>query len=135
MPVSCRARPRGPKQPPPFRYHAELAKAVADPRRTAANTERDRYRHPLETLAFFGVEPNDTIVEIWPSNGWYTEILAPYVRSGGGRLIGAALDMQFGGLANLKAAQPDLYAGVEIANFPSFDAKRSRFRMGPPTSS
>ena len=38
---------------------------------------RDRYRHPRETLAFFGVRPGDTVVEIWPGGGWYTEILAP----------------------------------------------------------
>jgi predicted methyltransferase len=113
-----------------FKYQAELAKAVADPRRTPANTERDRYRHPLETLAFFGVEPDDTIVEIWPSNGWYTEILAPYVQAGGGKLIGAALEMQLGGLNNLKAAQPDLYEGVDIANFPAFDAAATRIPDG-----
>jgi predicted methyltransferase len=113
-----------------FKYQAELAKAVADPRRTPANTERDRYRHPLETLAFFGVEPDDTIVEIWPSNGWYTEILAPYVQSRGGKLIGAALEMQLGGLNNLKAAQPELYAGVDIANFPAFDAAATRVPDG-----
>ena len=91
-----------------FKYQAALAKAVADPRRNPANTPRDRYRHPLETLAFFGVEPDDTVVEIWPSNGWYTEILAPYVQAGRGRLIGAALDEQLNGLAKLKAAHPDL---------------------------
>ena len=113
-----------------FKNQAELAKAVADPRRTPANAERDRYRHPLETLAFFGVEPNDTIVEIWPSNGWYTEILAPYIQLGGGKLIGAALDMQLGGLNNLKAAQPELYAGVDIATFPAFDAGATRVPDG-----
>ena len=42
-------------------------------------SRRDRYRHPYETLAFFGVAPADTVVEIWPGGGWYTEILAPYV--------------------------------------------------------
>ena len=104
-----------------FQYQAELAKAVADPRRTPANRARDGERHPLETLAFFGVEPNDTVVEIWPSGGWYTEILAPYLQSGGGKLIGAALNEQLGGLARLQASQPDLYAGLEVANFPAFD--------------
>lgn len=113
-----------------FRYQAELAKAVADPRRAPANTLRDRYRHPAETLAFFGVEPDDTVVEIWPSNGWYTEILAPYVQAGGGRLIGAALDEQLNGLNKLKAADPDLHGGVEIANFPAFDASAKRVPDG-----
>jgi predicted methyltransferase len=113
-----------------FRYQAQLEKAVADPRRSPANTPRDRYRHPIETLAFFGVEPGDTIVEIWPSNGWYTEILAPYVQSGGGKLIGAALNEQLNGLNKLKAAQPDLYGAVEIANFPAFDTSAKRVPDG-----
>ena len=48
-------------------WHDALHKAVASPTRTAANTARDKYRHPFETLAFFGVKPSDTVVEIWPS--------------------------------------------------------------------
>ena len=51
--------------------------------RSADNKARDRYRHPAQTLAFFGVEPDMTLVEIWPGGGWYTEILAPYLRKEG----------------------------------------------------
>lgn len=60
-----------------------LAAAIADPRRSEANRARDRYRHPLETLAFFGIEPDMTVVEIWPGAGWYAEILAPLLRDNG----------------------------------------------------
>ena len=60
-----------------------LAAAIASPSRTAKFTARDQYRHPLETLRFFGVQPNQTVVEIWPGRGWYMEILAPYVREQG----------------------------------------------------
>ena len=67
-----------------------IAAAVAAPSRTPANRARDPYRHPAETLAFFGVEPGDTVVELWPGGGWYTEILAPLVRQGGGTLYAAA---------------------------------------------
>ncbi len=56
------------------------------PTRTPANLARDPYRHPAETLAFFGVKPSDTVVELWPGGGWYTEILAPLAKSGGGTL-------------------------------------------------
>jgi predicted methyltransferase len=56
---------------------AALKAAVAAPSRTDANRARDQYRHPAQTLAFFGVKPTDTVVEIWPGGGWYTEILAP----------------------------------------------------------
>ncbi|WP_339618123.1 methyltransferase [uncultured Gilvimarinus sp.] len=44
---------------------------------------RDEYRHPAETLSFFGVEPDMTVVEIWPGGGWYTDILAAYLRDSG----------------------------------------------------
>ncbi|UTF59945.1 class I SAM-dependent methyltransferase [Gilvimarinus sp. DA14] len=49
----------------------------------AESSARDEYRHPGETLAFFGIEPDMTVVEIWPGGGWYTEILAPYLRDEG----------------------------------------------------
>lgn len=60
-----------------------LAAAIASPSRTPKFTVRDQYRHPLETLRFFGVRPNQTVVEIWPGRGWYMEILAPYLREQG----------------------------------------------------
>ncbi|WP_049721238.1 class I SAM-dependent methyltransferase [Gilvimarinus polysaccharolyticus] len=44
---------------------------------------RDEHRHPAETLTFFGVEPDMTVVEIWPGGGWYTDILAAYLRDSG----------------------------------------------------
>jgi predicted methyltransferase len=67
-----------------------IAAAVAAPTRTPANVARDTYRHPAETLAFFGVKPGDTVVELWPGGGWYTEILAPLSKAGGGTLYAAA---------------------------------------------
>ncbi|WBH16256.1 class I SAM-dependent methyltransferase [Sphingomonas radiodurans] len=60
--------------------------AIADTQRSEANRARDRYRHPAETLAFFGVKPTDTVVEFIPGGGWYTEILAPMVK-GKGRYV------------------------------------------------
>ena len=120
-PAAAAAPPSGPA-PSTFRYQEQLAAAVADERRTPRHRERDRYRNPLPTLSFFGVEPDDTVVEIWPSNGWYTEILAPYLTKGGGKLFVAALDEQLSGVARLQEAHPDLYAGLGIFNFPAFDA-------------
>jgi predicted methyltransferase len=64
-----------------------LTDAVKPDFRTAANMQRDMYRHPLETLTFFGVTPSMTVVEIWPSGGWYTEILAPYLAAQGKYII------------------------------------------------
>jgi predicted methyltransferase len=98
-----------------------LERAVAAPTRTADNRARDAYRHPAETLAFFGVRPTDTVVEVWPGGGWYTEILAPYLAEGG-RLIIANMDGQLGGgVTKLKEANPALYANVIATKFPVFD--------------
>lgn len=60
-----------------------LAEVIAGPQRTPAFETRDRYRHPLEGLEFFGLKPDMSVVEIWPSGGWWTEILAPYLRAHG----------------------------------------------------
>ena len=65
-----------------------LESAVAGDHRTAKNKARDQYRHPVETLNFFGFTPNMTVVEITPGGGWYTEILAPALK-GTGKLYGA----------------------------------------------
>lgn len=65
-----------------------LENAVAGDHRTAKNKARDQYRHPIETLNFFGFTPNMTVVEITPGGGWYTEILAPALK-GTGKLYGA----------------------------------------------
>jgi len=64
-----------------------LTEAVQPHFRSDANRQRDSYRHPLETLSFFGVTPTMTVVEIWPSGGWYTEILAPYLAAQGKYII------------------------------------------------
>jgi predicted methyltransferase len=51
--------------------------------RDANNSARDVYRHPRETLSFFGVTEKQTVIEITPGNGWYTEVLGPYLRNDG----------------------------------------------------
>ena len=60
-----------------------LAAAIESPARTPKFVARDGYRHPLQTLRFFGVRPDQTVVEIWPGRGWYMEILAPYLHDRG----------------------------------------------------
>jgi predicted methyltransferase len=62
---------------------ALLRKAVDGSWRSAADKARDRYRHPAETLQFFGIRPDMTVVELAPAGGWYTEILAPFLREHG----------------------------------------------------
>ena len=60
-----------------------LDAALAGEHRSAANSARDGWRHPAETLGFFGLTPELTVMEIWPGGGWYTEVLAPYLRDNG----------------------------------------------------
>ncbi len=66
---------------------AALSTAVANPARADANRLRDAHRHPAETLAFFGLKPGMTVIEISPGGGYYAEILSPYLKAGGGKYI------------------------------------------------
>ena len=68
---------------------AALKAAVDSPSRNPKDAARDKYRHPVETLTFFGLKPGMTVVEIWPGSGWYTDILAPYLHDHG-KLYAAA---------------------------------------------
>lgn len=70
---------------------AQLAAAVAGKHRTEAYVARDEYRNPVKTLSLFDVQPQHTVVEVWPGGGWYTEVLAPYLRDKG-QLIAAHYD-------------------------------------------
>lgn len=67
------------------RAREALRRAVKGDQRI--DSQRDRWRNPEATLQFFGVRPSDTVVEIWPGQGWYTSILGPYLKQGDGRLI------------------------------------------------
>lgn len=60
-----------------------LAAVIAGAQRSDANRARDAARHPAETLRFFGLMPTQTVIEIAPGAGWYTEILAPYLHDAG----------------------------------------------------
>src|SRR5690348_5615923 len=53
----------------------KLRAVLAMPHRTEANRQRDQYRHPVETLSFFGIRDDMSVVELWPGGGWYTEVL------------------------------------------------------------
>ena len=70
---------------------AALQAAIAGSWRDPANTARDPYRHPGQALAFFGIRPDMNVVEITPGGGWYSEILAPYLRDDG-KYVAAIVD-------------------------------------------
>ncbi|NQZ24369.1 MAG: class I SAM-dependent methyltransferase [Colwellia sp.] len=104
--------------------NAQLAQAVASEHRSAANKLRDQYRHPQQTLEFFGFKSNMTVVEITPGGGWYTEILAPALK-GKGKLIAAHYpdtgeDNYYSNSRKRlekKLAGHDMYSEVELSNF------------------
>ncbi|MFY0580981.1 class I SAM-dependent methyltransferase [Cystobacter fuscus] len=73
-------RPASAATPPTF---AALDEALSGAWRDPKNVARDTYRHPKQTLGFFGVTPDQTVIEITPGGGWYSEILAPYLRDKG----------------------------------------------------
>ncbi len=62
---------------------ASLEQVISGKQRSSEHKARDKYRHPQQTLEFFEVKENMTVVEIWPGEGWYTEILAPFLRNKG----------------------------------------------------
>jgi predicted methyltransferase len=114
-----------------------LARWLAAPHRTARNVARDGFRHPLETLVFFGVKENSTVVEILPgSGGYYMEILAPHLKERG-RYIAANRDETAAPryladhqklLARLKA-EPALYGKVVVTKF-----NADKHEIAPPGS-
>ena len=60
-----------------------IKQATMGDHRSDKNIDRNQYRHPIQTLDFFGLKPNMTVVEIWPGGGWYSEILAPVLKDQG----------------------------------------------------
>ncbi|MCB0411358.1 MAG: class I SAM-dependent methyltransferase, partial [Bdellovibrionales bacterium] len=102
-----------------------LQEAVESPFRSADFKERDKYRHPMETLEFFGVKPDMKVVEITPGKGWYMEILAPYLASNGqyiGALPAEKKDNDYIGKMNKqvndwKTAHPQVATKMEFVEF------------------
>ncbi|UZK65921.1 class I SAM-dependent methyltransferase [Sphingomonas sp. M1-B02] len=102
----------------PQTHRHAIHEATSAATRTPANLARDKYRHPAETLAFFGVEPDDTVVEIWPGGGWYTEILAPLTLAKGTLYAAGPWPNGLKGVQTLQAANPAVYGKVKLAAFP-----------------
>jgi len=99
-----------------------IDRILAGPQRSTQNRARDAWRHPRQTLLFFGVRPEMTLVEIAPSPGWYTEVLAPLLRERG-RYVAALpqTDGQYDAREleqfRAKLAADPLYDRTEIAPF------------------
>jgi predicted methyltransferase len=116
---------------------AKLRQLVAGSQRTPANVARDQYRHPLETLSFFGLRDDMTVVEILPGGGWWTEILAPYLKERGVYYAAVqewettydASRVRKAAFLTHLAANPELYGKVRVRDFYS-----DRYEIAPPGS-
>jgi len=106
--------------------------------RKAENKARDKYRHPKETLAFFGIKPTMTVFEVAPGKGWWTEILAPLLAAGG-KLRIATYDTKsddpmiayFGkGVQLMLNSAPELYGKIETV----MNNEMNEFNLGEPES-
>ena len=117
-----------------------IERALAGDWRSEKNRARDQYRHPQQTLAFFGVDPaSQTLIEIWPGGGWYAEVLAPAFQFGGGSYIAIVpkpqpdsperVDRDNDKLRAMFAARPELYSHAQVRE--SVDAAPD---LGPPES-
>src|SRR5665213_151594 len=104
---------------------AALDKILASEQRPDADRARDAYRHPKETLQFFGLRPQMQVVEIWPEPGWYTQIIAPFVKDAGkyyAAIIAPRADSPYTS-ARIKAyqdryaANPEIYGKMVLTNF------------------
>jgi len=100
-----------------------LLKNIQGEQRSEQNRARDAARHPQQTLDFFEVKSNATVIEIWPGKGWYTEILAPYIKQGGGQFIAAGFPLEGGpkwrnkmqkAYLNFLAKEPTYYDAVRV---------------------
>jgi predicted methyltransferase len=97
---------------------AGVAAAVAAPTRTPANVARDKFRHPVETLNFFGVKPGQTVVEYMPAGGWYTEILAPLLKDKGVFYAAQPAGRGYDGLKTKLDADMATYGKVKLVGWP-----------------
>ncbi len=115
---------------PATAHHDDLHNILEDDYRSEQAKARDQYRHPHETLMFFGLRPDMTVVELWPGGGWYSEIIAPYMDpEKEGQLIAAHFnpdtDHQFANFFkdSLRAYQlkvesnPDWFGNIQIKPF------------------
>ncbi|MCF7535399.1 class I SAM-dependent methyltransferase [Pseudomonas petrae] len=104
--------------------HEQFATVLGGNWRVPQNAARDQYRHPEQTLTFFGLRPDQTVIEITPGNGWYSELLAPLLNDEG-HYVAAIIDPATSDYAkksadSLKqkyAADPAHYGKVEVVAY------------------
>jgi len=108
-------------------FIAKIEAAMHGDHRSDENKARNKYRNPISTLAFFGLKPNMTVLELAPGGGWYTEVIAPAMRDTGVYVAGS-YDVevkeqpeyryrQHQALLDRIADQPQLYGQIKVASY------------------
>ena len=97
-----------------------LDTAISSSDRTPEYMDRDQFRHPKETLIFMGISSDMNVVELWPSRGWYSEILAPFLKEEG-NYLGAGLDPNYSSWAKRvikrnadRRAQNEIFSSMQM---------------------
>jgi predicted methyltransferase len=137
-PVPTPAPAAQPVKPRDAATAAAIDRILAGDHRPAENRARDAFRHPEETLLFFGIKPDMTVVEVWPgSGGWYTEVLAPLLAERG-QLYAAVMPpapdnpyvmQQLAQFDAKLASRPDVYGKVTVTRLGA-----GNFNIAPPGS-
>ena len=108
---------------------ASLEQLANGDQRSPENIARNAARHPVQTLEFFGLKPDSTVVELTPGGGWYTEIIAPYVNEKG-QYYGANYDRQMDapfikrvteGFRAKLDSRPELYGNAKVTDLSTTD--------------
>lgn len=106
---------------------AKLQQFAQGEHRSEKNIARNQYRNPAQTLSFFGIHPDMTVIELWPGGGWYSEIIAPYLKDNG-QFVAANFDtsdkqtVNFYKNAGKRYLQkvkdnPEIYGNTKVINF------------------
>jgi predicted methyltransferase len=120
--VACGEKPATTTDTGPKPVQGSLEWSIAGNWRIDAERARDPSRHPAETLSFFQIKPTDTVIELWPGSGYFTAIIGPYLKEGGGKLYAAQPDpaASAGTKAAVDAytaafvAKPDTFGTIEV---------------------
>lgn len=132
-PAVTAVQPRQAPQVPIIKATSDgrLEKILVGPQRTDAERARDQYRHPMETLQFFGIDRGKNVIEIDPGAGWYSAILSPMVHSIGS-YYAAVVDDTLPGVPAYVATDNAALKQRFVSDRSSYDVKRPVIRKYNP---
>ena len=117
-PAAAKPAAKKPASParPTMMIDPGLRQVIDDSHRKPADVARDKYRHPAQTLTFFGLQPGMTVVEMLPGKGWYSDILAPYLADQG-HFVAAVTPKDMDDYKGFLTADPDRLGKAQAVPF------------------